>query len=191
MATGKITALLRAWIDGDAGALDRLVSLVYKDLHRVAAARLRARPFQSLSPSDIVQDTFVRVLGQEARFVNTGHFFAVAGEMMRRVLVDHARARHARKRGGGGVRVALSDVELAEDPKGVDFLALDELLAELAAQDPERARVVKLHFFSGLTFEEIAKELEISPSAAKRGWESTRLWLLWRLRGGDSPAAAP
>src|SRR5262245_2714715 len=188
MATGQITALLRAWTDGHASARDRLASLVYNDLRRVARGRLRGRAPQSLSPTEVVHEAFVRLLGQDAHWANRVHFFAVAAEMMRRVLVDHARARHAQKRGGDGVRVALSDVELAEAPKAVDLLALDELLVELAAQDPERARVVELRYFGDMTFEEIGKALEISPSAARRRWEPARLWLLNRLRDGDSPA---
>ena len=187
MPTGQITSLLRAWTLGDADARDRLASLVYNDLRRVAGARLRARPPQSLSPSDIVQEAFVRMLGQEARWVNRAHFFAVAAEMIRRVLVDHARARRARKRGGDALRINLSDVKLAQGPQDVDLLALDQVLEELAAQDPRQARVVELRYFGGLTFEEIAEALSTSASAVKRDWTTARLWLKWRLRKDDSP----
>jgi RNA polymerase sigma factor (TIGR02999 family) len=185
--TGQITLLLRAWTEGDADARDRLASLVYKDLRRVAGARLRARSPQSLSPSDVVQETFVRLLGQEARWVNRAHFFAVAAEMIRRVLVDHARARNARKRGGASLRIDLSDVKVGQGPRDVDLLALDRVLEELAAQDPGQARLVELRYFGGLTFEEIAAELGVSASNAKRAWSSARAWLEWRLRKGDAP----
>ena len=168
MASGAITGLLRAWTQGDADARDRLASLVYNDLRRVARARLRARAPQSLSPTDVVHEAFVRLIGQEARWVNRAHFFAVAAEMIRRVLVDHARARHARKRGGNDLRINLSDVKIGLDPKGADLLALDQVLKELAKQDPQQARVVELRYFGGLTFDEIAEEVGISASAAKR-----------------------
>lgn len=187
MPTGHITSLLRAWTKGDAGARDRLASLVYDDLRRVARGRVRGRAPQSLSPSDVVHEAFVRLLGQDARYENRAHFFAVAAEMIRRVLVDHARARHARKRGGTAVRIALSDAKLVERPKNVDVLALDQVLDELAEQDLRQARVVELRYFGGLTFDEIAEVLEMSPSAAKRDWEMARLWLNWRLRANESP----
>jgi RNA polymerase sigma factor (TIGR02999 family) len=187
VSTGQITSLLRAWTQGDAAARDRLASLVYNDLRRVAGARLRARSLQSMSPTDVVHEAFVRLLGQEARWVNRAHFFAVAAEMIRRVLVDHARARRARKRGGDAVRISLSDAKLTQSQKGVDLLALDQLLEELAAQDPRQARVVELRYFGGLTFEEIAEALDTSSSAAKRDWATARLWLQWRLRRYESP----
>jgi RNA polymerase sigma factor (TIGR02999 family) len=185
--TGQITLLLRAWTRGDPDARDRLASLVYDDLRRVAGARLRARARQSLSPTDVVHDAFVRLLGQQARFVNRAHFFAVAAEMIRRVLVDHARARGARKRGNAALRVSLSDVEIAQDPKEVDILALDRALEELAAQDARQARVVELRYFGGMTFEETAEALGMSASAVKRSWETARLWLHWRLRKDQPP----
>jgi RNA polymerase sigma factor (TIGR02999 family) len=180
--------LLRAWTRGDAEARDRLASLVYADLRRVAGARLRAHGRQSLSPTDVVHDTFVRLLGQEARFENRAHFFAVAAEMIRRVLVDHARARGARKRGGrSALRVSLSDVEIAQHPKDVDILALDQALEELAALDARQARIVELRYFGDLTFEQTAKELNMSASAVKRSWKMARLYLLWRLGEGPPP----
>ena len=165
---GEITALLHAWVRGEAAARDRLATLVYSDLRRVAAARLRRVSSPSLNPSDVVQETYLRLLGQEPRWANRVHFFAVAAAMMRRVLVDHARARHARKRGGGAVRVELTAVDLGRGPRELDLLALDEALDELAALDSGQARVVELHYFGGLTFAEIAQALGISATAAKR-----------------------
>jgi RNA polymerase sigma factor (TIGR02999 family) len=186
----QITSLLKAWSKGDEAARDRLAGLVYGDLRRVAGSRLRGRTSPTFSPSDVVHDAFVRLLGQEARFANRAHFFAVAAEMMHRVLVDHARARQARKRGGGALRVDLSDVDAAQGQKDVDMIDLDHALAELAEQDPEQARVVQMRYFSGRTFEEIAEALGISPSAAKRSWGSARLWLNWRLRPRARRSAA-
>jgi RNA polymerase sigma factor (TIGR02999 family) len=186
VSAGQLTLLLRAWTRGDDDARDRLAGLVYDDLRKLARARLRARPRQSLCPSDVVNNAFVRLLGQEARWVNRAHFYAVAAEMIRRVLVDHARARLARKRGGAAVRVELGEVDLAQGPKGVDLIALDQVLDDLAAQDPRQARLVELRYFGGLTFEEIAEELGRSASSVKRDWEMARLWLLRRLREGES-----
>jgi RNA polymerase sigma factor (TIGR02999 family) len=184
--TGEITSLLRAWTQGDAGARDRLASLVYNDLRRVAGARLRGRSPQSMSPTDVVHEAFVRLLGQDARWVNRAHFFSVAAEMIRRVLVDHARARGARKRGGDLLRVDLSQVE-ARAPKEVDILALDRALEELGALDARQARIVELRFFGGMTFEETAEAVGMSPSAVKRSWEMGRLWLRWRLSKDPPP----
>jgi RNA polymerase sigma factor (TIGR02999 family) len=123
----------------------------------------------------------VRLLGQDPRFENRAHFFGVAAEMIKRVVVDHVRARQAHKRGGGAVRIDLSDVAVAREPKSVDALALAHALEELAALDPEQAHLVELHL-CGLTFEEIAEALGISASAAKRSWGSAFSWLKWRLR---------
>jgi RNA polymerase sigma factor (TIGR02999 family) len=188
VSTGEITALLRAWSAGDAAARDRLASLVYADLRRLAHARLRGGS-PSLSPTDVVHEAYLRLLRQDARWDNRVHFFAVAAQMMRRVLVDRARAAGARKRGGRAVRVDLSDIMDARARADVDLVDLDRALNELFALDPEQARVVELRYFGGLTFEEIAETVGISASSAKRGWTSARLWLHRRLRS-DDPARA-
>jgi RNA polymerase sigma factor (TIGR02999 family) len=180
-SAGEITTLLRAWSEGDVEARDRLASLVYTDLRRFARARLRRGAAVTLNPSDLVHEAFVRMLGQEPRWANRAHFFAVAAAMIRRVLTDHARGRGARKRGGGAVRVELSDVAAAPVP-AIDLVALDEALSELSALDAAQAAVVELRFFGGLTFEEIAEVTRTSVSTAKRDWASARLWLHWRLQ---------
>lgn len=189
ISAGEITTLLRAWSEGDAVAGDRLARLVYTDLRRVAGARLRAVASPTLSPSDLVHEAFVRMLGQEPHWANRAHFFAVAAAMIRRVLVDHARARRARKRGGGAVRVELAEVDVASPPD-VDLVFLDQALDELAALDARQAKVVELRYFGGLSFEEIAEVSQISVRTAKRDWESARLWLRWRLAPGDPPSSA-
>jgi RNA polymerase sigma factor (TIGR02999 family) len=134
-----------------------------------------------------VHEAYVRLLGQEARFANRVHFFAVAAEMIRRVLVDHVRARQARKRGGDYLRVELGDIEVAQGPRNVDLLALDRVLEELAARDTQLAHVVELHYFGGLTFDEIAEVRGTSSSAAKRDWTTARAWLHLRLRTDAAP----
>jgi RNA polymerase sigma factor (TIGR02999 family) len=187
---GEITTLLRAWSEGDAGARDRLASLVYTDLRRVAAARLRHGAAPTLSPSDLVHEAFVRMLRQEPRWANRAHFFAVAAAMIRRVLADHARARAARKRGGGAVRVEIGDLAAAP-AADVDVAALDQALTELAGLDPAQAAVVELRYFGGLTFEEIAEVRRTSVSTAKRDWASARLWLNWRLQPAGQAGTRP
>jgi len=182
---GEITTLLRAWARGDGAARDRLAGVVYADLRRLAGARLRQGASPTLNPSDLCHEAFLRLIGQEPRFEGRAHFFAVAAVMIRRVLVDHARARRARKRGGAVVRVDLSKAEAAVAPRDVDVVALDEALLKLAALDVEQARVVELRYFGGLAFDEIAEAMGTSVSTAKRSWTSARLWLQWRLRPRD------
>ena len=180
-ATGEVSALLRAWAGGDPAARDRLASLVYADLRRVARARLRGNVSATLTPSDVVQEAYIRLLRQEARWANRIHFYAVAAEMIRRVLVDRARARAAEKRGGGHLKV---DLEHAAEPAArerVDVIDLDRALSELAVLDAEQARVVELRYFGGLTFEEIAELSGTSASSVKRAWTSARLWLHRRI----------
>ena len=159
--------------------------MVYADLRRLAGARLRHGASPTLNPSDLVHEAVIRLIGQEARFEGRAHFFAVAAIMIRRVLVDRARARRAGKRGGAALRVDLSKVEAAAAPRPVDLVALDDALEELAALDVEQARVVELRYFGGLTFDEIAEATGTSVSTAKRSWASARLWLQWRLRPHD------
>jgi RNA polymerase sigma factor (TIGR02999 family) len=179
---GEITTLLHAWARGDGAARDRLANVVYADLRRLAGARLRHGASPTLNPSDLCHEAFIRLIGQEPRFEGRAHFFAVAAVMIRRVLVDHARARRARKRGGADVRVDLSQADAAVPTPDVDVVALDEALLELAALDAEQGRVVELRYFGGLTFDEIAEAMDTSVSTAKRSWTSARLWLQWRLR---------
>jgi len=181
---GDITALLHAWSEGDSIARDRLAGLVYPDLRRLAGARLRGDASPTLNPSDLVQEAFIRLLDQETRWTNRTHFFAIAAMTIRRVLVDRARAHRARKRSGAVVRVDLGEIEAAKEPIQVDVIALDEALGELARMDHRQAQVVELRYFGGLSFQEIARTLQISLSTAKRDWMSARLWLHWRLRGG-------
>jgi RNA polymerase sigma factor (TIGR02999 family) len=166
---------------------DRLASLVYTDLRRIAGASLRGAASPTLNPSDLVHEAFVRMLGQELRWTNRAHFFAVAATMIRRALVDHARARHARKRGGKTIRLELSGIDAVAASADVDLVALDRALSELATLDAGQARVVELRYFGGLTFEEIAEVSRVSVRTVKRDWASARLWLRWRLRPDHSP----
>jgi len=186
----EITALLRAWSGGDVAAEAKLLPLVYDQLRRQAAHQLRReRPGHSLSPTAVVHELYLRLVPQErAVWANRTQFFAVASRLIRRVLVDHARERGAVKRAGDRQRVTL-DENLAETgprdgPRDADVLALDAALEELGALDPRRARLVELRYFGGLSLEETASALEISPATVSREWQLARAWLHRRLAAG-------
>jgi len=179
----EITSLLRAWSGGDDAAEAKLLPLVYDQLRRQAAHQLRReRPGHSLSPTTVVHELYLRLAGHErAAWVNRAQFFAVASRLIRRVLVDHARERLAAKRAGGWQRVTLVEEVAGTAPRDVDLLALDEALAELAAMDPRRARLVELRYFGGLDLEETAAALEVSTATVSREWQLARAWLHRRL----------
>lgn len=173
-----VTALLLAWSAGDRGALDALLPAVYDDLHAQAARALRREaPGHTLATTDLVHEAYLRLVDQRrARWENRAQFLGVAAECMRRVLVDHARARLTAKRGGGARAVTLTDAAAPEDGP-VDVLALDDALRRLAALDAQQARVVELRYFGGLNVDETAAALGVSPSTVKRDWAVARLWL--------------
>ena len=181
---GEVTRLLRAWRHGDRSALESLIPLVYADLHRMAERRLRGeRPGHTLQPTAIVHEAYLRLVGGEGEdWQNRAHFFAAAARSMRRILVDHARAREAKKRGGGGNRYLLDTTVLVE-PRAVDLIAVDDALEKLAALDAEQGRVVELRFFAGLTEGETADALGISPATVHRKWLSAKAYLHRELAG--------
>jgi len=182
-AVGDVTQLLRAWSDGDRSVGERLVGAVYGELHRQAARAMRREsPTHTLQATALVHEAYLRLIDQQrVEWRNRAHFFGVAAQLMRRILVDHARARLSAKRGGDAQRLSIGDVEpvdpsseLAQD---VDILALHEALERLAALDPEQERLVELRYFSGMTIEETAEALGISPATVKREWAVARAWL--------------
>jgi RNA polymerase sigma factor (TIGR02999 family) len=186
-----ITRLLRAWSEGDLGARDRLVPLVYDELRRRAAAYLRReRRGHTLQPTALVHEAYGRLASQHEPFQNRAQFFAMASQMMRRVLVDHARAHQARKRASGGLRVELTEGLAVAEPREVDMIALDRALEELAAFDERQARLVEMRFFGGLTAEEAADALAVSLATANRDWALARAWLFRRLKQAGSAAPA-
>lgn len=188
---GAVTQLLRAWSTGDADARDRLLPMVYRELRRQAAAYLRReRPDHTLAATALVHEAYLRLVGQDAPFANRAHFFALAASMMRRVLVDHARARAAAKRPRPELQVAIDDAMPAEEPRAVELLGLDRALTELAAFDPRQARLVELRYFGGLTATETAEVMEVSTTTVKREWNLARAWLYRRLTRstGEPPA---
>ena len=180
---GDITRLLRSWSAGDSLAGEELTRLVYSELHRRAAAILRREsPGHTLRPTALVHEAYLRLVGQRTPFHNRSHFFGVASQAMRRILVDHARARHARKRPEGGLRVELTESVASATPRDVDLLALDAALDALAERDPGQARLVELRFFGGLSHEEAAESLGLTLAVAKQEWSLAKAWLFRRLK---------
>jgi RNA polymerase sigma-70 factor (ECF subfamily) len=181
-----VTALLQAWTGGDLAARDRLMSVVYRDLHRRAAAYLRReRAGHTLQPTALVHEAYMRLVDQHrVVWQNRGQFFGVAAQMMRRILVDRARARKMAKRSGQWARVTVDDAARATPPVNVDVLDLDAALVRLAEFDPRKCRLAELRFFGGLTLAEASDALGISPATAERDWQAARAWLSKELRPG-------
>lgn len=175
----EVTALLREWSAGDRGALERLIPLVYGELRRLAASHLRSeRGNHTLQPTALVHEAYLRIVGQRSvSWANRAHFFGIAAQMMRRVLVDHARKRQAAKRSPGTLCVDLGEAGVEEGSPAPELLALDRALTELEKLDPRQARVVELRFFAGLSVEETAEVAGISPATVKREWRTARAFL--------------
>jgi RNA polymerase sigma-70 factor, ECF subfamily len=175
----EVTALLRRASAGDDAARSELFDVLYGELRKLAeAAMRRERPDHTLQPTALVHETYVRLADDGRGFENRSHFFGVAASAMRRVLVDHARSRRAQKRGGGTAFVEVDDLDnLAGTPAGVDLVALDDALSRLSSLDPRQGRVVELRFFAGMSVEETAAILDLSPRTVKREWQIARAWL--------------
>jgi len=174
-----ITQLLIKWRNGDQAALDELASQVYSELRRLARYYLsQERHGHTLQPSDLVQEAYLRLVDEkEIDWRNRAHFFGVAAKRMRRILVEHARGRQAAKRGGGEYRLSLSEADRLPEKRNVNLLALNDALQRLEALDPQKARIVELRYFCGLTIEQTAEALRISPATVKRDWSMARAWL--------------
>jgi RNA polymerase sigma factor (TIGR02999 family) len=187
----EVTRILEAIDQGDGGAADRLLPLVYDELRRLAARRLaREVPGQTLQPTGLVHEAYVRLVDveREQSWNGRGHFFAAAAEAMRRILVENARRKRRLKHGGARRRVELNEAALAVDaPPAGELLAVDEALERLAREDPQAAELVKLHYFAGLTIEQAAELLGISARKAYRIWAYARAWLFRSLGGEDPP----
>ena len=177
-ATHRVTGLLAAWSAGDPNALDRLMPLVYAELHARAARQLRGEHTgHTLQPTALVHEAFLRLVDADIPWRDRAHFYHVAARAMRRVLVDHARGLQRAKRGGAAVRVTLDAENLAAPEAGTDVIALDEALERLAATDERKARVVELHYFAGLNYDEVAAAVEISPATVHRDLRLAKAWL--------------
>jgi RNA polymerase sigma factor (TIGR02999 family) len=178
--SGEVTKLLRAWSDGDADAFERVLPFVYEELHRMAARYLAGeRSNITLQPTALINELCLRLLGWDAvHWQNRGNFLGVSAKMMRRVLVDIARRRHAERRGGSdAVRVSLDGIDVPASEPGADLLAVDMALQLLAVEDPRKAQVVELRFFGGLSIEETAEALGISVRTVHTDWALARAWL--------------
>jgi RNA polymerase sigma factor (TIGR02999 family) len=190
-----ISGLLKAWGRGDLAARDELMPLVYDELRRRAKTYLRREPGgHALQPTALVHETYLRLTKQERiAWQNRAQFYGVAAQMMRRILVDHARARRMAKRSGRWARVPLANVVATRQPPDVDLLDLHAALDELASFDGRKSQVAELRFFGGLSLEEIAHVLHISLATAEREWQAARAWLFSRLKGRrhDCPSPKP
>jgi len=182
-SSSDVTALLGDWSRGDRDALNQLLPVVYAELRRMAARQLRSeRVGHTLQPTALVHEVYLRLVDQRnVDWQNRAHFFGVAAQVMRRILVDHARRQRAAKRGGGLPRVSIDEAKEAVAPDGIPVLALDQALDRLAGMDEDLARIVELRAFGGLTIEESACVLKVSPSTAKREWRTAKAWLTREL----------
>jgi RNA polymerase sigma factor (TIGR02999 family) len=174
-----ISQLLARWREGDHEALQTLVPLLYDELRRLAHQNLRkARPDHTLQTTALVHEAYLRLDKQHApHFQNRDHFVAICALLMRQILTGYERTRRAAKRGGGGTAITLDDAGLAEKQRTLDLIALDDALNGLARLDPQQSQIVELRFFGGLSIEETAKLLELSPATIKRHWATARVWL--------------
>jgi RNA polymerase sigma factor (TIGR02999 family) len=186
-----VSGLLQAWTKGDCGARDRLLAVVYGELrHRAAAHLRRERPGHTLQPTALVHEAYLRLVKQERMDWQTrAQFFGVASQMMRRILVDRARARNMSKRSGRWARVTLDEDVAQSQAREVDVLDLDRALTELAQFDARKSQIAELRFFGGLTLEETGKLCDLSLATVERDWQAARAWLYARLKGhlGGSP----
>ena len=175
----EITRLLLAWSDGDRAALERLMPLVERELHRIARRYMRREdPGHTLQTTAVVNEAYLKLIDQRSvRWQNRAHFFAIAAQMMRRILIDHARTQTRAKRGGGAPTLSLDEAAVLSDERAADLVALDDALTSLAAVDPRKSRVVELRFFGGLTEEEIAEVLGVAPRTVERDWNLAQAWL--------------
>jgi RNA polymerase sigma factor (TIGR02999 family) len=186
-----IRELLLAWRNGDASALDRLMPLMYDELHGLARRHLQnERSDHTLQTTALLHEAYLKLVGAEVKWEGRVHFLAVAATVMRRILVDHARSRSRQKRGLGAQRVSLDDADLAAPDASIDLLALDDALTRLAAFDTRKARAAELHYFGGLSYEETACALDISEATAHRDLRVAKAWLTRELTQDGGPASA-
>jgi RNA polymerase sigma-70 factor, ECF subfamily len=181
-----VSRLLKAWAGGDLQARADLVPIVYRELQRRAGAYLRReRPDHTLQPTALVHEAFIRLMGQErVAWQNRAHFFGLAAQMMRRILIDHARGYQAAKRPGAGLKVMLDDRIGSALPRESEFIALDRALVELARLDPRQGQIVELRYFGGLSEQEVGEVLSLSRATVTREWQSARAWLYRRMTTG-------
>lgn len=187
----EITRLLADWGRGDREALDRLAPLVHAELRGIARRQMsRERPGHTLQATALVNEAYLRLAGQDGfEYKDRAHFFAVCAQVMRHVLIDHARSHTRDKRGGGAVQVSLGEAEAMDAGRAADLVALDEALKELEVLDPQKGKIVELRYFAGLGIEETAEVLGISPTTVRREWRRAKAWLYRSMAGGGDVSA--
>jgi len=187
----EVSQLLLAWSDGDQSALDKLVPLVYAELRRLASHYMsRERAGHSLQTTALVNEAYLRLVDyKRMRWEGRAHFFAVSAQLMRRILVEHARSHRYLKRGGGAPRVSLEEAAVISEERAADLVALDDAIESLAAIDQRKSRVVELRFFGGLSVEETAEVLKVSPLTVMRDWSTAKAWLYRELSQGSGDEA--
>ncbi len=179
----EVTQLLIAWSNGDKAALNKLMPLIYDELRQLARHYMsRERPGHTLQTTALVNEAYVRLVNRQGvHWQNRAHFFAIAAQLMRSILVDHARSHAYAKRGGGAHKIALDDAMVVSQERAAEVVALDDALKRLAEIDPQQSRTVELRFFGGLTIEETAEVLGLSPATIKREWSTAKAWLYHEL----------
>jgi RNA polymerase sigma-70 factor, ECF subfamily len=175
----EITQLLMNWSQGDRAALDQLVPLVYPELRRLAKRRMdRESPAHTLQTSALINEAYLKLVDQQnVKWENRAHFFAVAAQVMRHILVDHARTRNYAKRGGGALKLPLDEAAAFTAQRAGQLIALDDALRDLAGLDERKSQIIELRFFGGLSLEETAEVMKISPSTVQREWRAAKAWL--------------
>lgn len=188
-ARHQITELLAEWREGNQSALDELYPLVYDELHRLARRYMsRERKHHTLQTTALINEAYVRLVDQKnVKWANRSHFFAISAQIMRRILIDHARRHAYAKRGGGAQQVSLEEVAAITPDQGRELVRLDEALKSLAERDPRRSQVVELRYFGGLNNEEIAGVLNVSENTVTRDWNMARAWLYQQLSENATP----
>lgn len=186
----NVTQMLVAWSNGDQAALDALIPLVHEELRRLARRSMRReRIGHTLQTSALVNEAYLRLVDQRSvRWQNRAHFYGVAAQLMRRVLVDHARRNARAKRGGGARRVSIDELGIVAE-QAVEVIALDDALTDLSRMDPRKGRIVEMKFFGGLTTEEVAEVLAVTPRTVEREWRKARAWLHRAISGGGADDA--
>lgn len=178
-SSDEVSELLIAWSNGDQAALDKLIPLVYQELHQLASRYMRQEdPGHTLQTSALVNEAYLKLVDQRnVKWQNRAHFFAIAAQLMRRILVDHARTRTRVKRGGDQKKISFDETAIASNEKAAEFIALDDALTALAKLDAQKSRIVEMKIFCGLNIEEIAEVEKVSPSTIEREWRKAKAWL--------------
>ena len=193
MSPQEVTQLLADWGRGDRSALDRLFPLVHSELRRIAQRQMnQERAGHTLQATALVNEAYLKLVGQqEFEWQNRAHFFAVCAQVMRHILIDHARAHQRDKRGGGAIQVSLNDVAVIAADQSSTVLALDEALRRLESLDPQKGKIVELRYFGGLSIEETAEVLNISPRTVRREWQRSKAWLYRMISEGTENETRP